>query len=350
MYLNRNPTGSNGDTEDELQKVLDIKAKTNLTALEESLKTQLKSIESQIDKEVNIRLANRILISNKSPLLKTFETFVDNIFNTHIKSANFMKNYHFLRAESNEWIKSETNNIFKKLFDNELSSNTSIALANSVFLEAFWKNAFTQKYTTKDNFFDETQPDGISVDTMKIWKQYKYIVNNSLDVMAIELPFRYESDISLVILMPNNGHGLDELTFKLDIHSLKVILNELDVSEEKKLVLSLPKFTIRSEYNLEDVFNGLGLKTLFDSTANLTDMTGDTTLHLSHGIHKAYIEIKEEGLQSSQLSQLLYSPSVQFNNHPFVRHFPIKVNKPFIFIIRDYNTDIMLAMGQLRTL
>ncbi|CAG2110293.1 unnamed protein product [Medioppia subpectinata] len=133
---------------------------------------------------------------------------------------------------------------------------------------------------------------------------------------------------------------------KLDMKSLNALLNQLDDSSERHLVLSLPKFTIKTEYDLEDGFKRLGLKSVFNSSADLSSINGDKKLHLSQVIHKAFVEIKEEGIQSSELSELLYIPAV----NPFVRHIPVKVNKPFLFIIRDNNSDLILMLGQLRVL
>ena len=171
--------------------------KANLTSLEESLKKQLKLIEDQIENEVNIRLANRIILSDKNPLLKAFEDFAYNMSNTDLKFVNFKRNSEFINEENNNWIHSETKGVFSRLFDTELSDNTSLALANSVFFEAFWKNAFTQKYTIREEFFGDTLTE---VETMKMWRKIRYVLSPQLNASVIELPFRYESDISLIIV------------------------------------------------------------------------------------------------------------------------------------------------------
>ena len=54
----------------------------------------------------------------------------------------------------------------------------------------------------------------------------------------------------------------------------------------------MPKFKLEMSFGLDQALAAMGMPDLFDSTnADLSNITGDKSLHVSAVIHKAFVEV-----------------------------------------------------------
>ena len=169
----------------------------------------------------------------------------------------------------------------------------------------------------------------------------------------LELPYK-GNEIAMVIIAPNRHDGLATIEKQLNSRKLEQWLNSL---ETRKTTVFLPKFKLDQDYQMKKTLQDLGMVRAFQdpSDANGAQFQGMTEsddplqqLYLSEVLHKAFIEVNEKGTEAAAATAVLSlcgaAPQLLI---PFVPEF--KANKPFIFLIQERSSGLILFMGKLAT-
>jgi serpin B len=159
-------------------------------------------------KDLMIKLANRMLISNKFPIKQDFEERIKENFNTIIDLVDFESNSVNITKEINGWVSNQTNDTIHRLFDDSFSSKTALVLANAVCFHGKWKYAFDPKNTAKGDFYSIGDSNiGLiipsKVDFMQIKGKFRLEFVPDLSAILLELPFSGDNDISMTIVSEN---------------------------------------------------------------------------------------------------------------------------------------------------
>lgn len=168
-------------------------------------------------------------------------------FSSEAQQLDFSKNVEAAKT-INDWVEGNTNNKIKDLIKSDtLDDDTRMVLVNAIYFKGFWTHQFDKSKTFKGDFFLNDK-DVVQVDYMKIKKDFKYGALADYDATAIELPYK-DSDISMMIILPNTKTGLSALEAKL---------NQINFSEVSKSLWSqevnveIPKFKIEFDIELND--------------------------------------------------------------------------------------------------
>ena len=100
----------------------------------------------------------------------------------------------------------------------------------------------------------------------------------------------------------------------------------------------MPRFELTSEFSLADTLARLGMPDAFTEAADFSGMDGLRDLFIGHVAHKAYVSVNEEGTEAAAatgVSMVLSIPTTMTIDHPF------------IFLIRDIETEIILFIGRM---
>ena len=102
------------------------------------------------------------------------------------------------------------------------------------------------------------------------------------------------------------------------------------------------KFKMTLQVELNDILKSMGMKDLFvRRTADLSGMDGTRKLFVSKVIHKAYIDVNEEGTEAAAATGgVITMMSAQFDTLTF------KADHPFLFFIREKVTGSILFSGR----
>uniref|UniRef100_A0A8C5KXB1 Serpin peptidase inhibitor, clade E (nexin, plasminogen activator inhibitor type 1), member 3 n=1 Tax=Jaculus jaculus TaxID=51337 RepID=A0A8C5KXB1_JACJA len=101
----------------------------------------------------------------------------------------------------------------------------------------------------------------------------------------------------------------------------------------------LPRFRIQNQFNLKSILSSWGVTDPFDPLkANLKGISGQDSFYVSEAIHKAKMEISEEGTKASAATALLL---LKRSRTPV-----FKADHPFIFFLREPNTGVVISIGR----
>jgi serpin B len=113
--------------------------------------------------------------------------------------------------------------------------------------------------------------------------------------------------------------------------------------KEVEVHVTIPKFKIETSYSLKDQLERIGMKSVF-TDANLSGIDGKQDLVVSEVIHKAMIEVNEEGSEAAAATGVIIS--VQ----QWIRNLDFHAVHPFFFFIRDNRNGMIIFVGHLNKL
>merc|ERR1712012_1466610 len=154
---------------------------------------------------------------------------------------------------------------------------------------------------------------------------------------VIKLPFQ-DSDISMVLLVPREGASVQKLQNELTGDELDFVKQNL---EWKGVRLNMPKFKMEYSASLIPALRSLGIKDLFEQ-ANLSKMAHDSRLYVSEVAHKAFIAVDEDGCEAAAATAVI----VGVRSGGLRATLTININRPFMFLIRDEQSDMVLFAGR----
>lgn len=105
--------------------------------------------------------------------------------------------------------------------------------------------------------------------------------------------------------------------------------------------LYLPKLKLEENYDLKSPLSSMGIRNAFDpGQADFTGMSVKKDLFISEVIHKAFVEVNEEGTEAAAATGVLMMRSR-------VPTTTFKADHPFIFFIRHNKSQTILFFGRL---
>ena len=238
------------------------------------------------------------------------------------------------RKVINDWVEKETEQRIKDLLPaGSIDSLTRLVLSNAIYFNAAWLKPFEEKDTKKEAF----NLDGggtITVPTMhgKL-DQSSYAKGAGYE--AVTLP--YDGDeLSMVVIVPDKG-TLATFEKGLNATALKGILDKMKMA---KVNLSLPKFKVEHELDLKKVLKALGMTDAFGMGADLSGINGKKDLFVTGAFHKAFVKVNEAGTEAAAATAVVSG----LGSVP--EYVSLKVDRPFIFLIRDHATGAVLFVGR----
>jgi len=238
----------------------------------------------------------------------------------------------------NAWVARNTRNKIPSILQRgSISSDTPLVITNAIYFNGSWSTAFDQSRTKKDFFYADDST-VYTVDMMSATNRTVRYANTS-QAAIVELPFS-DKDMIMRIVLP---HG-----------PLEPLLNSLTpdhINEWAACVrpipidLYLPKISLKTNYSLNSVLKQLGITDAFDPLhADFSGITQDRKLWIDSVIHKASLDVSEEGAEAAAATAVVMRCTVSSGVSEW--HRPIfYANRPFILSITDTQTNTVLFMG-----
>ncbi|XP_075803496.1 serine protease inhibitor A3N-like [Microtus pennsylvanicus] len=163
-----------------------------------------------------------------------------------------------------------------------------------------------------------------------------YFRDEDLSCTVVEL--KYTGNASALFILPDEGR-MQQVEANLKPETLRKWRDSL--SSRKIHKLSLPKFSISTDYRLEDILPQLGIREVFSTQADLSGITGTKDLRVSQVVHKAVLDVAETGTEAAAATGIGIA-ATSLNRNPLNVNF----NRPFLMIISDTNTQTSLFMAK----
>jgi serpin B len=235
--------GATGETAQQMSKVMKVDDLSK-TALADNYD----ALMSSIARSSSLKIANKIYVKEGCEVKAQFNEIATKKFYSEAQTLNFSKNQESATT-INEWVESKTNNKIKNLIDpSSLNIMTRMVLVNAIHFKGLWTHQFKKEHTKKEPFW-VSETESVEVDMMRMKEDVKYAkFQQELDAQAIELTYNH-SDVSMIILLPNQKTGLANLEAKLDQIDLAELTSKMN---QKEVNVYLPRFKIEFKVQLND--------------------------------------------------------------------------------------------------
>ena len=244
-------------------------------------------------------------------------------------------------ATINKWVAEKTSNkVTEVVSPDDVDASTALVLVDAVYFKGSWLTKFDNS-NTKDEDFHISPKESVKVKMMHLKAEFNYGINEELNCAAVELPYRGKS-LSMFIMLPEKGvTSLSEVEKKLTYDDL-VNVTEKFAMAPIDIKLWLPRFSLDEKRELGKKLSGLGMKDLFNhGAADLSGIDGSKTLYVSKILHRAVMEVNEEGTVDAATTVV----DMKARSIPLQMDF--HANHPFIFFIQDKATRSILFLGRL---
>jgi serpin B len=158
---------------------------------------------------------------------------------------------------------------------------------------------------------------------------------------ALEIPYK-SKELSMIVLLPKDRNGLPALEQSLTPANTEQWLKQL--AAVSKVIVAVPRFKMTQEFELGRTLAAMGMPQAFASNADFSGMTGHHDFAISDVIHKAYVDVNEEGTEAAAATAVtMRAMAIRVPTQPP----PVfRADHPFIFLIRDNHSDSMLFLGR----
>jgi serpin B len=332
--------GAAGETEKQISEVFNFPVPQQglhpqFNALDLALASRGKGAKGQDGKDFRLNIANQIFIQDGFPVLKEYLDILALYYGAGIGILDFENNPEESAQMINLWIEEKTEGLMKDVIsEDNIKDGTKLALINTIYLNAAWKIKFSKSLTAKGDFFPEDSP-SVQADMMRQKSFFPYYIGQ--ECTAVELPYD-GNEISMLLVMPETS-GISAFEEQFTPDTVNNIINSLNTGE---VSLFMPRFKFYGDtLKLTDILSGMGMPVAFSDNADFSGMTGKRDLEITDVIHKAYIDVNEEGTAAAGATVIIVGPTSAPDDPVEIRF-----NRPFIFIIRDKPTGAILFMGR----
>jgi len=289
-----------------------------------------------INSKYILNTANALWTKKDYPFLEEYLSFIDNYYMGKATDVDFT-NPSEAAEIINSWVEKNTGGkIEDMLSSGDISPGTVLILSNAIYFKGLWMTQFDIEDTV-DRDFEITPTEIVQVPTMVLTgseEKFNYTETDYLQIL--ELPYKGDA-VSMIIFLPkeNNISSVEQMINNENLATWMDSMYPTDVD------LYLPKFTYKTEYNLKEMLIAMGMDIAFSSNADFSGMNGHGGLFIEKVLHKAFIEVNEEGTEAAAATTVhMLETAVPGSSKVF------DVNHPFLYLVQHKETGTILFMGK----
>jgi len=324
--------GARGNTEAQMAKVLHFDLPQE--KLHPAFKSLLEGLGARRKEGgYELSVANALWGQKGYPWLKEFLDVTRGNYGAGLREVDFAGDTEGARKTINDWVEKQTREKIKELLlKGDVGRETALVLTNAIYFKGDWASQF-KKDRTRPGPFSLSDGTKVEVPMMRQTEEFGYMETE--DLQALELPY-VKGHLAMIVLLPRKVDGLPALEGSLTVEKLEGWLGLLHKEEEVSVIL--PKFKMTSRFELNEVLKALGMTDAFDG-ADFSGMDGVRDLFISKVIHKAFVDVNEEGTEAAAATAVAVDRAV-------ARMAEFHADHPFLFLIRDNASGSILFMGR----
>ena len=330
--------GARGQTATEMQHVLHFTLPP--ARLHPAMGSLLASMNAQHN-GYQLRVADALWAQQDASFLPSYLKLVQADYAAGFHRVNFTASPDAVSNTINHWVEQQTNNKIQNLIGpGVLTPATRLVLTNAIYFKGDWLNVF-EKASTQNEEFHTSASQFVMAPLMHRTGSYSYCDGGTFQ--TLELPYSGD-ELSMDVLLPKSNDGLPALEQSFTASTAGDWLQKLEPVD--KVILTFPRFTMTQQFELSSALSAMGMPQAFGSSADFSGMTGKPDFTISAAIHKAFIDVNEQGTEAAAATSIIMRATAA--RVPFPEQPPIvfRADHPFLFLIRDTKSGAILFMGR----
>jgi serpin B len=254
-----------------------------------------------------------------------------------LNPADFKTKAEPVRQEINGWVSEQTKGKIKDIIPaGALDASTRLVLVNAIYFKGRWTTPFQTNRTTAAPFH-VTPATQVQARLMTMTSTFDYAEADGVQVL--KLPY-VGDDLSMVVLLPRDPAGLKALEGAVNPQKLD---QWLAAAHSQKVNVFLPRFKLEAQFGLNKTLADMGMRNPFSQQADFSGMDGQRDLFISAVVHKAFVEVNEEGTEAAAATGSIMALTQAMRPAPIPT---FRADHPFIFLIRDNAAGSILFLGR----
>lgn len=309
----------------------------NATARHDDVTRTMSSLNRD-DPHATLDLANSLWVAD---WFEPHGSYVDVARNTYHASVEKVDFFDGGVERINGWADEKTHGkIEEVLTADDVEESTAAVILNAVYFKGTWATQFPVEDTAQSKFWkDDTR--SVDADFMSVDGTFGHGYFDGVQVL--NMPYRGDR-LSMLVVLPDGRDGMGQLQERI---STELIQEWQQHMSEIRMIVSVPKFEMKTHYDLKPALQSLGMTDAFDKTsADLLGVLGvqpgeeytGNRLYVSKAVHDGYVKVNEEGTEAAAVT----SVAMELASAP--PHF--LADHPFMFIIQDDESGAVLFMGR----
>ncbi len=244
-----------------------------------------------------------------------------------------------LVTDLNRWVSKKTDGMISDLLEKEPGAQTMLYLVNAACFDAKWETPYTKENVRTDGIFTAASGKRQTADYLD---SHETIYLSGNNVSGFLKPYD-GGKYAFVALVPDEGVTLADYLRTLTGEHLYQLITDHHYADVQA---SIPKFTARSELELEEPLRAAGISDLFDVSAadlrGLGSAPNGNTLYVNSVLHKTYLELDENGTKAAAATSLDVNGGAA---PPSEDVKTVTLDRPFLYMVVDTHACVPLFMG-----
>ena len=322
--------GARGQTQQQLESALHASGLNDreLTAASAQLLLELRGLSKQVT------MSNNVWVQQGDSVTPEFAADMKSGFDGALHSIDF-SNTSAAASTINQAISNETGGHINNLVSPDSLVSAITVLTDAIYLHADWASPF-QSNQTDPAMFTPAAGSTEQVPTMHQQATWGYLAGDGYQVVTLP----YEGGrLAMSIFLPSLGSSPASVEDKAAGVGFTALLSG---AKPTPVMLSLPKFQLRTSTDLVSVLQSLGVTDAFSSSADLSGICGQC--QVSSVEHQAWIRTDEKGTTAAAATSVGVTAGAVEENPPGVVQ--MNVDRPFLAVVRDTKTGLPLFVAQ----
>jgi len=333
--------GAKGNTADEMAEVM------HLPEGDDQRRASFASVQNDLngrEGRVKLDLANSLWMQKDYEFKQEFLKVLEDYYFSEAFVTDLGGDQEGSRKDINEWVSDNTEKRIPELLPpGSFDEWTRAVLVNALYFKGDWATGFDIDRTGEEPFsinqesivlaeMMHTDPDAEDTTFRVNWDQRSTV---------LELAYKGDK-ISMVAFLPE----IPEMVVNANIHNLENILDAKCMAdmikglEKQDVEVSMPKFQFESEYRMSQHLQRLGMMDAFIyPTADFTGISEHSRLFIDEVYQDTFIKVDETGTEAAAATAVVMKD--------WGGKISVDLNRPFIFIIQDRETGLILFMGRI---
>jgi serine protease inhibitor len=326
LALAMTENGAAEKTKAAMRRVLALPADASEEAGNESTAALMTTLESQGKAEFAI--ANALWVDVSSTIAPDFVRLCQEIYDATARTLDL--NQPSSAVAINKWVSEKTRGKIPSIVTPATIAGAIAVLTNAVYFKGTFCIPFEKEQTQPKPFYlaDGREKVVPMMRNCELPDSYR----SGKRFEAAVLPYK-DSTIALYMLLPARGTSPDQILTEASAQEM------LLAKEPCELDLSIPRFTIDFSSHLKKSLTRMGMGIAFQYPGADFSALGSPMFFLGEVIHKARLEVDEEGTVAAAATTVCYVLDKALPQKTLV------FDRPFAVLLRDTKTGAILFAG-----
>ena len=340
--------GARGETERQMADALRFSLPRDrihpaFNALDQELASRGEGLPQEDGEGFRLNIVNAVWGQREHPFREPFLDVLAESYGAGVRQADFREMPEESRLAINDWVAENTEDRIRDLIPpGIINPLTRMVLTNAIYFNASWTYPFHEA-DTRQRPFHLLDGGSVEVPMMRTSEDFGYAAGDGYQ--AVDLPYA-GNELSMTVLLPDEGR-------------FREFEDSLDAALAERIIAGLWfRGTLRSTFRGSSSSPSSGWARPSGpwgcptpSTAPSSDFSGmdgrsclagdPECLYIREVVHKAFVSVDEAGTEAAAATAVM----MQAESAP-PDPVSVTVDRPFIFLIRDRETEAVLFVGR----